>query len=58
MYEYLGNLPTVELIAEILLKRNTVDKRQWQKETGREFRKMDKGNCIKAEQFWKWFWSN
>ena len=43
MYEYFGNLPTVEMIAEILLKLNTVDKRQGQKETDREFRKIGNG---------------
>ena len=58
MYEYFGNLPTVEMIAEILLKLNTDDKRQCKKETDREFRKTGNGKCIEAEQFWKWFWSN
>jgi len=59
MYEYLGNLPTVELVVELLLKRNAIHTRKWQtKAGGRKSRRIGKKNCIKADQFWKWFRNN
>lgn len=58
MYEYLGNLPTVEQIAELLLKCNAIHNQKCETKEERKFKKVDRGKDIKAIKFWKWLRNN